>query len=77
MWVRTQSAEQLALKGHVESFRFFLDAVTENRFYRAEVVNWLRTAFRLPATVSEAEVAAFLSERIRDPQPPANPSTQK
>jgi hypothetical protein len=77
VWVRTQSAEQLALKGRVESFRFLLDAVTENRFYRAEVVNWLRTAFRLPATVSEAEVAAFLNERIRDPQPPANPSTQK
>jgi hypothetical protein len=77
VWVRTQSAEQLALKGRVESFRFFLDAITENRFYRAEVVNWFRTAFRLPATASEAEVAAFLNERIRDPQPPPNPSTQK
>ena len=77
VWVRTQSAEQLALKGRVESFRFFLDAVTENRFYRAEIVNWFRTAFRLPATASEAEVVAFLNERIRDPQPPANPSTQK
>ena len=61
----------------MESFRFFLDAVTGNRFYRAEIVNWLRTAFRLPATVTEAEVAAFLNERIRDPQPPTNPSTQQ
>lgn len=77
VWVRTQSAEQLALKGRVESFRFFLDAITENRFYQAEVVNWFRTAFRLPATASEADVVAFLKERIRDPQPPANPSTQK
>jgi hypothetical protein len=73
VWVRTQSAEQLALKGRVEAFRFFLDAVTENRFYRAELVTWLRTAFRLPATATEAEVAAFLNERIRDPLPPTNP----
>jgi hypothetical protein len=77
VWVRTQSAEQLALKGRVESFRFFLDAITENRFYRAEIVNWLRTAFRLPATASEAEVVGFLNERIRNPQPPSNPSTQQ
>jgi hypothetical protein len=77
VWVRTQSAEQLALKGRVEAFRFFLDAITENRFYRAEIVNWLRTAFRLPATATEPEVVAFLNERIRDPQPPANPSTPK
>ena len=74
VWVRTQSAEQLALKGRVEAFRFFLDAVTENRFYRAELLNWLRTAFRLPAPATDGEVAAFLNERIRDPQPPANPS---
>lgn len=73
VWVRTHSARQLALKGRVEAFRFFLDAVTENRFYRAELVNWLRTAFRLPATATDAEVTAFLKERIRDPQPPTNP----
>jgi hypothetical protein len=73
VWVRTESAKELASKGRVESFRFFLDAITENRFYRAEIVNWLRTAFRQLATASEAEVAAFLNERIRDTQPPADP----
>jgi len=73
VWVRTQSAEQLALKGRVEAFRFFLDAVTENRFYRSELVTWLRTAFRLPATATESEVTAFLNDRIRNPQPPSNP----
>jgi hypothetical protein len=71
VWVRTQSAEQLALTGRVESFRFFLDAVTENRPYRPEVINWFRNAFHLPETASEAEVVAFLNERIRDPRPPA------
>ena len=77
VWVRTQSAEQLALKGHAEAFRFFLDAITQDRFYRAEVVNWFRRAFRLRATASETEVTAFLNERIRNPQPPPDPSTQK
>ena len=53
VWVRTQSAEQLALKGRVEGFEFFLDAITANRSYRAELVNWLRGAFHLPTTGGE------------------------
>ena len=75
VWVRTQSARQLALAGRVEAFRFFLEAVTENRFYRAELVSWLRITFHLPDNASEAEVVAFLNERVRDPQPP--PPTPK
>ena len=73
VWVRTQSAEQLALKGRVEGFEFLLDAITANRGYRAELVNWLRGAFHLPTT-GETEVTAFLNERIRDPKPPRQES---
>jgi len=74
VWVRTQSAEQLVLKGRVEGFEFFLDAITANRSYRAELVNWLRVAFHLPTTGGETEVTAFLNERIRDPKPPTQES---
>src|SRR5207247_4249350 len=45
-------------------------AITANRSYRAELVNWLRGAFRLPTSGGETEVIAFLNERIRDPKPP-------
>jgi hypothetical protein len=71
--VRTQSAEQLALKGRVEAFRFFLDAITANRSYRPELGNWLRGAFRLPANFGESEMLAFLNEQIRNPGPPPAP----
>ena len=70
VWVRTSSAQQLALKGKVEAFRFFLDAITANRSYKAELVNWMHTWFHLPATDGEAGVTAFLSQRITDPKPP-------
>jgi hypothetical protein len=76
-WVRPASAEQLSLKGRVESFRFFLDAMTEYHVYRAEVVRWLIETFHLPATANQSEIVAFLNERIRNPQPPTNPSTQR
>ena len=76
-WVGPASAEQLSLRGRVESFRFFLDAMTEYHVYRAEAVRWLITAFHLPATANQAEIVAFLNERIRNPQPPTNPSPQR
>jgi hypothetical protein len=69
VWVRTQSAEQLALKGRVEAFRFFLDAITAKRSYQAELVEWLRRTFRLPATYTETELTAFLNDRITEPKP--------
>lgn len=76
-WVRPASAEQISLKGRVESFRFFLDAMTEYHVYRADVVRWLIETFHLPVTANQAEIVAFLNERIRNPQPPTNPSTQR
>ncbi len=75
VWVRTQSAEQLALKGKVEAFRFILDAISSNRSYRGEIVNWFKMTFRLPGGSDDTTVTAFLNERIRDPKgPPAQES---
>lgn len=65
-WVRPASAEQLSLKGRVEAFRFFLDAMTEYHVYRAEVIRWLIETFH--AKANQAEIVAFLNERIRDAQ---------
>jgi len=65
--VRTQSAEELALRGRPIAFRFFLDAVEGNRFYKQELVVWLKTHFanELPSSADDATVIAFLEARLR------------
>lgn len=64
-FVKTQSAEQLALRGDAAAFRFFLDAVTENRFYKDELVRWLQQQFHLSPTITDVELRAFLNQRIK------------
>jgi len=66
-FVRTQSAEELALRGRPIAFRFFLDAVEGNRFYKQELVVWLKTHFanELPSSADDATVIAFLEARLR------------
>jgi hypothetical protein len=54
----------------VEAFRFFLDAISSNRSYRGELVNWLKMTFRLPGGSDDTAVTGFLNERIRDPKGP-------
>ena len=43
-FVRTQSVEQLALRGRPIGYRFFLDAGENDRFYKQELVIWLKTS---------------------------------
>jgi hypothetical protein len=66
-FVKTQSAEELALRGRPMAFRFFLDAVEENRFYTQELVVWLKTHFanELPSSADDATVRAFLKARLQ------------
>lgn len=66
-FVKTQSAEQLALRGRSMAFGFFLDAVEENRFYKQELVVWLKTHFanELPSSADDATVLAFLKARLQ------------
>jgi hypothetical protein len=61
-FVRTQSAEELALRGRPAAFRFFLDALEKDRFYKQELVGWLKTRFpnELPASADDATVITFL-----------------
>ena len=65
--MRTQSAEELALRGRPVAFGFFLDAVEADRFYKQELVGWLKTHFasELPSSADDATVIAFLKNRLR------------
>jgi len=66
-FVRTQSAEELALRGRPIAYRFFLDALENNRFYKQELIGWLKTRFpnEIPASQDDAGVIAFLKSRLQ------------
>jgi hypothetical protein len=65
-FVRTQSAEELALRGRPVAFQFFMDAVENGRFYKQELVGWLKMQFpkELPASGDDATVITFLKTRL-------------
>jgi len=67
VWVRVQSAEQLALHNRPVGFQFLLDAVEANRPYKGEVIRWIRQNFSMAfaADANEQQIAAFLRGRIR------------
>jgi hypothetical protein len=66
-FVRTQSAEELALRGRPIAYRFFLDALENNRFYKQELIGWLKTRFpnEVPASQDDAGVIAFLKSHLQ------------
>jgi hypothetical protein len=66
-FVRTQSAEELALRGRTVGFRFFLDAVENGRFYKQELVGWLKTHFpkEVSGSADDAIVITFLKTRLQ------------
>jgi hypothetical protein len=66
-FVRTQSAEELALLGRPVAFRFFLDAVENGRFYKQELVGWLKTHFakEVSGSADDAIVITFLRTRLQ------------
>ena len=67
-FVRAQSAEELALRGRPIAYRFFLDldALENNRFYKQELIGWLKTRFsnEVPASQHDAGVIAFLNPTV-------------
>jgi hypothetical protein len=66
VFVRLQSAEQLVPRGSPIAFRFFLDTVNQNPFYKAEAIRWLNDQFPkdLPRSSDDATVIAFLKARL-------------
>jgi hypothetical protein len=65
-FVRLQSAEQLVARGSPIAFRFFLETVNQNPFYKAEAVRSLKDRFPrdLSPTSDDAAVIAFLKARL-------------
>src|SRR5213078_586841 len=55
------------LRGRPIAYRFFLDALENNRFYKQELIGWLKTRFpnEVPASQNDAGVIAFLKSRLQ------------
>lgn len=70
VWVRAQAAEELARRNDPVAFAFFLDAIEGQRFYRAEMIRFLKDTFPsdLNQNADEPEVVRFLKERLRSKQ---------
>jgi hypothetical protein len=66
VWVRAQSAQQLALRNRPIGFQFLLDAIEADQFYKAEMVRWVKDYFPsgAPRDASDQQVAAFLRSKI-------------
>jgi hypothetical protein len=65
-FVRLQSAEQLVTRGSPIAFRFFLDTVNQNTFYKAEAIRSLKDQFPkdLSPASDDAAIVAFLKARL-------------
>jgi hypothetical protein len=63
-FVQTSSAEQLVLIGRPTALNFFLDSVQNNRFYKPELVQWLKDYCGLTQTADDAAAITFLNQRL-------------
>lgn len=70
VWVRAQAAEELARRNDPVAFGFFFDAIENQRFYRAEMIRFLKDTFPsdLNQNADEPDVVRFLKERLRSKQ---------
>jgi hypothetical protein len=75
VWVRAQSAQQLALRNRPSGFQFLLDAVEANQPYKAEMVQWVKDSFphEVRRDASEQQIAAFLYSKSATPQSAEKP----
>jgi hypothetical protein len=72
VWVRTNSAAELLRKNDPAAFRFFLDAIVNNRWsanvaYKGQLLQHVKEAFpaELSNAASQKAVADFLRARLR------------
>jgi hypothetical protein len=63
VWVRTNCARELILAGRHSGFAFVADAITSNRPYKPEMLQFVRDQFPDLRTADEAAVLTFLSKR--------------
>ena len=72
VWVRVESAQQLALRNRPIGFQFLLDQLVQdtwpaNRAYKPELTRWVEQHFRneLPSGATEEQLLAFLRSKSK------------
>jgi len=63
VWVRTNCARELILENRPSGFAFIADAIEQNRFYKREMIEFVRERFRELRGEDETAVLAFLKRR--------------
>jgi hypothetical protein len=63
IWVRTNCARELILENRPSGFAFVADAIEQNRFYKREMIEYIRERFPELRSADEATVLAFLKRR--------------
>jgi hypothetical protein len=66
VWVRTQSAKELALHNRPIGFQFLLDAIEANQPYKVEMIRWIKDNFpsEVPYGANERQIALFLRKHL-------------
>ena len=62
-WVRTNSAHELMLAGRPAGFAFIVDTIENLRFYRAEMIQFMKDQFRELRNADDPTILKFAQNR--------------
>lgn len=62
-WVRTDSARELILAGRPSGFAFVADAIETGKFYRRELIQFVRDQFPLMRNAADPAILQFVKEK--------------
>lgn len=67
VWVRTESAKELALHNRKAGFEFLIETVEGNPPYRNELIQWVRSSFsqELPPGAKDQQISEFLRSQLK------------
>jgi len=63
VWVRTSCARELIIENRPSGFAFVADAIEKDRFYKGEMIGFLRERFPELRDADDAAILAFLKRR--------------
>jgi hypothetical protein len=63
VWVRTNCARELIIENRPSGFAFAAEAIKQDRFYKREMIEFVRERFPILRSADEAAVLAFLKRR--------------
>ena len=63
VWVRTNCARELIIENRPSGFAFVADAIEKDRFYKREMIEFMRERFLELRDADDAAVLAFLKRR--------------